>query len=86
MDDWRLRHPLQQGLKCSEVEPVRWGGVTKHRLPGGGKIGLYQPKHLTALTSPSSAHQITGKTLTAKLAPATASRPLNYNLRHRRFT
>jgi len=36
-------------VQCSEVEEARWGSITKLRLPGGGQIGLYQPKHPTAL-------------------------------------
>jgi catechol 2,3-dioxygenase-like lactoylglutathione lyase family enzyme len=39
-----------KGVKCSEVEEARWGSITKIRLPGGGEIGLYQPKHPTALS------------------------------------
>jgi catechol 2,3-dioxygenase-like lactoylglutathione lyase family enzyme len=39
----------KKGVECSKVEQERWGSVTKMRLPGGGEIGLYQPKHLTAL-------------------------------------
>ena len=39
-----------KGVKCSEVEETRWGSITKMRLPGGGEIGLYQPKHPTALS------------------------------------
>jgi catechol 2,3-dioxygenase-like lactoylglutathione lyase family enzyme len=35
----------EKGVECSEVEEARWGTVTKIRLPGGGDIGLYQPKH-----------------------------------------
>ena len=38
-----------KGVKCSKVEEQRWGSITKMRLPGGGDVGLYQPKHLTAL-------------------------------------
>jgi catechol 2,3-dioxygenase-like lactoylglutathione lyase family enzyme len=38
-----------KSVKCSEVHEQRWGSVTKMRLPGGGEIGLYQPKHPTAL-------------------------------------
>jgi hypothetical protein len=34
---------------CSEVHEARWGSITKIRLPGGGEVGLYQPKHPTAL-------------------------------------
>jgi catechol 2,3-dioxygenase-like lactoylglutathione lyase family enzyme len=39
----------RKGVKCSKVEEQRWGSITKMRLPGGGDIGLYQPKHPTAL-------------------------------------
>ena len=38
-----------KGIKCSEVEEARWGSITKITLPGGGQIGLYQPKHPTAI-------------------------------------
>jgi len=38
-----------KGVKCSAVQEERWGSITKMRLPGGGDIGLYQPKHPTAL-------------------------------------
>jgi catechol 2,3-dioxygenase-like lactoylglutathione lyase family enzyme len=39
----------RKGVPCSEVEEARWGSTTKLRLPSGGEIGLYQPKHPTAL-------------------------------------
>ena len=39
-----------KGVKCSEVEEARWGSIAKISLPGGGEIGLYQPKHPTALS------------------------------------
>jgi catechol 2,3-dioxygenase-like lactoylglutathione lyase family enzyme len=39
----------KKGVKFSEVHEERWGSITKIRLPGGGEIGLYQPKHPTAL-------------------------------------
>jgi catechol 2,3-dioxygenase-like lactoylglutathione lyase family enzyme len=38
-----------KSVTCSEVQEQRWGSVTKIRLPGGGEIGLYQPKHPTAM-------------------------------------
>jgi hypothetical protein len=38
-----------KAVKCSAVEEARWGSITKMRLPGGGEVGLYQPKHPTAL-------------------------------------
>ena len=34
-----------KGVECSTVAEERWGSITKIRLPGGGEIGLYQPKH-----------------------------------------
>jgi hypothetical protein len=36
-------------VTCGPVQEVRWGSVTSITLPGGGKIGLYQPKHPTAI-------------------------------------
>jgi catechol 2,3-dioxygenase-like lactoylglutathione lyase family enzyme len=37
------------GVICSDVQEERWGSITRLQLPGGGQIGLYQPKHPTAL-------------------------------------
>ena len=39
----------EKGVRCSDVQEVRWGSITKIQLPGGGKVGLYQPKHPTAI-------------------------------------
>jgi len=41
----------KKGVLCSKVEEARWGSITKMRLPSGGNVGLYQPKHPTALVS-----------------------------------
>jgi catechol 2,3-dioxygenase-like lactoylglutathione lyase family enzyme len=40
----------RKGVRFSKVQEERWGSITKIRLPGGGEIGLYQPKHPTALS------------------------------------
>ena len=40
-----MRTLAERGVQFSEVEEARWGSVTKIRLPGGGTVGLYQPKH-----------------------------------------
>jgi len=42
----------EKGVECAEVEEARWGSVTKIGLPGGGAVGLYQPKHPLAITRP----------------------------------
>lgn len=36
-------------IKCSPIVEERWGTLTRISLPGGGQLGLYQPKHPTAL-------------------------------------
>ena len=41
----------QRTVLFSAVEEARWGSITKMRLPSGGNVGLYQPKHPTALVS-----------------------------------
>jgi catechol 2,3-dioxygenase-like lactoylglutathione lyase family enzyme len=39
----------KKGISFSKVQKERWGSITRMQLPGGGQIGLYQPKHPTAL-------------------------------------
>lgn len=34
-----------KGVTCSKIVKAHWGSITKIKLPGGGEIGLYQPKH-----------------------------------------
>ncbi|HEY6271795.1 MAG TPA: VOC family protein [Terriglobales bacterium] len=38
-----------KGIQCTEIEEAPWGLKTTIKLPSGGEIGLYQPKHATAL-------------------------------------
>ena len=44
----------EKGVRCSDVQEARWGSIVKIRLPGGGEVGLYQPKHPTALSLASN--------------------------------
>ena|SRR6266446_1124445 len=37
-----------KGVACEEVQEPPWGLLTTVQLPGGDKLGLYQPKHPTA--------------------------------------
>jgi len=39
---------VKKGVECSAIHEERWGSITKIRLPGGGELGLYQPKHKMA--------------------------------------
>ena len=34
-----------QGIICSPVQDEGWGLLTKLGLPGGGTLGIYQPRH-----------------------------------------
>jgi hypothetical protein len=36
------------GVACDAVSDQGWGLLTHLPLPGGGRLGLYQPKHPTA--------------------------------------
>jgi hypothetical protein len=38
-----------KNVHCTEVESATWGSKTTIPLPSGGEIGLYQPRHQTAL-------------------------------------
>jgi len=39
----------EKGVACSKPVEERWGLITKIPLPGGGKIGFYQPRHPTTI-------------------------------------
>ena len=34
-----------RGVECGEPFTASWGRATSVPLPGGGKIGLYEPRH-----------------------------------------
>ena len=34
-----------RGFTCSPVQRQGWGLLTRLRLPGGGRIGVYEPRH-----------------------------------------
>lgn len=38
-----------KGATTTEIVQAGWGSTTTIRLPGGGGLGLYQPRHATAL-------------------------------------
>ncbi len=35
----------KQKIVCSEIKDEGWGQLVQLTLPGGGKIGVYQPRH-----------------------------------------
>ena len=38
-----------KGVKCSDAVERPWGLLTTVPLPGGGNLGLYEPRHPTAI-------------------------------------
>ena len=34
-----------RGISCSSIRALGWGQLTRVTLPGGGKLGVYQPRH-----------------------------------------
>jgi len=39
------REMADAGVHCDPVKTERWGKLTYLTLPGGGKLGVYQPLH-----------------------------------------
>ena len=35
----------EHGIQCGPVKDEGWGLLTQVTLPGGGKLGVYQPRH-----------------------------------------
>jgi hypothetical protein len=40
-----VRAMRKRGVPCSRVRVMSWGRLTRMRLPGGGEIGVYEPRH-----------------------------------------
>lgn len=38
-----------KGVNCSPIHEMDWGFATSIEIPGGGTIGMYQPKHPMAI-------------------------------------
>lgn len=48
--DATMRDLRAQGVEFTQdVSEERWGRVTRFRLPGGGEVGMYEPRHPRAI-------------------------------------
>jgi catechol 2,3-dioxygenase-like lactoylglutathione lyase family enzyme len=47
--DATIAELAKKGVTCGPVQDAGFGRVTSIPLPGGGTLGLYEPKHATAL-------------------------------------
>jgi len=52
--DSTMQQLAAKGVKFGKIEQAGFGSVTHIEVPGGGKLGLYQPRHPTALGLPFS--------------------------------
>ena len=43
-----VRELKDRHIECEPVMELAWGLLTHVKLPGGGRLGLYQPKHPVA--------------------------------------
>ena len=57
-----------RGIACSAVETPGWGRLTRLTLPGGGQLGVYQPRH-------ARPKAMAVKTAKRKAAPKTKPAP-----------
>lgn len=44
-----LKELEAKNVKVSDVKQERWGNLASLTLPGGGKVGIYEPKHKSPL-------------------------------------
>jgi len=61
------------GVACDPVQDQRWGRLTGLTLPGGGKLGVYQPQH--ARPPSAAAARKPPRKAARKPAPKPAKRP-----------
>lgn len=40
-----MKRMTEHSVTCSAIQSMGWGLLTKVDLPGGGKLGVYQPRH-----------------------------------------
>jgi hypothetical protein len=43
--DLEMRKLQKAGARCQNISQQSWGRSTRIELPGGGTLGLYEPRH-----------------------------------------
>jgi hypothetical protein len=62
---------IARGVPCGPVQEPRWGRLTEVTLPGGGKLGVYEPRH----ARPPAVEKQARKKPAAKKKPAARKKP-----------
>jgi hypothetical protein len=67
----------KRGVECAPITNQGWGMLTQITLPGGGKLGIYQPRHARppGMDAPKAA-PAKRKAAAAKPAKAPAKKPV----------
>lgn len=60
----------KQGIDCGPVMNRGWGLLTEVKLPGGGKLGVYQPRHARPPVTATKPTRTATKTRAKKRAGA----------------
>ncbi|HYK98858.1 MAG TPA: hypothetical protein VEU77_10755 [Candidatus Acidoferrales bacterium] len=69
-----LSEMKKRRVACAPMQTERWGYLTKITLPGGGKIGVYEPRHERA--SKPAPRRVSAATSAARSrTPRRASQP-----------
>jgi hypothetical protein len=50
----------ERGATCGEVKDQGWGLLTDVVLPGGGKLGVYEPRHARPASAPVKGNKTDG--------------------------
>ncbi len=40
-----IQEMAKRGISCTPIQSQAWGWLTQISLPGGGQLGVYQPRH-----------------------------------------
>jgi hypothetical protein len=64
-----------RGITCGPVEDQGWGLLTSITLPGGGKLGAYEPRHPRPTSTGTKARKAAPKPHAKKSAPKKTTRP-----------
>lgn len=57
----------KRDLRCDDVQDMGWGLLTRVSLPGGGKLGVYEPRHLRPRAMPLAPRPARPKAKAAKV-------------------
>jgi catechol 2,3-dioxygenase-like lactoylglutathione lyase family enzyme len=63
----------ERGIACDPIATLGWGLLTNVKLPGGGELGVYQPRH--ARPEAAAAAKPAKRKATAKKPAARSAKP-----------